>query len=340
MKTHHIRPPLLINSFLLSFFNLLKPKTMKQFRIVAALLLLLGGFSLESMAQSPTIQREVRLVNPSGTTGYVGLKAAAGTATYTLTLPAAAPTLNQILQVGTVSGTNVPTNWVSLSDAVGNTTWLLGGNTISGTSNFLGTKNGQALSIGANDMERIGIEAGGAITLRGAATLTSTLAVTGATTLASTLGVTGATTLSSTLDVTGATTLASTLGVNGLLSANSGATISGTTTLNGLSAGTISTSDVLVVGTGNVVGKVSFSSLNGGLYRARGVVAVTDANDSGNISVADLAAADVIQVTLEGTNGMGIPSFHVSRTTGSSGFFTIYFSAPFTGTYNYAVIRN
>ena len=59
---------------------------MKQLRIVAATLLLLAGISMESFAQSPTIQKEVRLVNPTtGGSGYVGLKAAAGTVTYTLT---------------------------------------------------------------------------------------------------------------------------------------------------------------------------------------------------------------------------------------------------------------
>jgi hypothetical protein len=54
----------------------------------------------------------------------------------------------------------------------------------------------------------------GAVTHSGAATFSSTLAVTGATTLSSTLAVTGATTLSSTLAVTGAATFSSDLTVN------------------------------------------------------------------------------------------------------------------------------
>jgi cytoskeletal protein CcmA (bactofilin family) len=194
----------------------------------------------------------------------------------------------------------------------------------------------------------------------------------GASTVSNTLNVTGATSLSSTLGVSGNTTL------NGLLTANSGATISGNTSITGstdinttgqaatyigntlantavtinsgstggltlgnIQAGTVSTSEILVLGSGNKVNKLTYSALNMGLYRARGVVSVTDATDSGTISVADLAAADNIQVTLEGSGAdMAIPSFYVRRTTGSSGSFIIYFSAPFTGTYNYAVIKN
>ena len=347
------------------------------------------------MAQSPTIQRELRLVNPSGTTGYVGLRAAAGTATYTLTLPQSQPSADMLLQVGSISGTSISTRWTSPS-ALGGNDWSVGGNALTSTTAYLGTLSSTTLNIGTDNTNRLSIASSGEITLLGASTVSNTLTVSGATTLNSTLGVTGATTLNSTLGVTGATTLNSTLGVTGattlnstlgvtgnttiggLLSANSSAILSGTITLTGdtyinttgqsgtiigntltntavtintgmsggltlgnIQAGTVSTSEILVLGTGNKVNKLTISQLNTGLYRARGVVAVTDATDSGTISVADLAAGDVIQVTLEGSdNTMPIPSFYVARTTGSSGSFVVYFSAPFTGTYNYAVIRN
>jgi cytoskeletal protein CcmA (bactofilin family) len=347
-------------NFYTSIINQFKSTMMKQIRILVALLLLLAGISMESLAQSPTIQRELRLVNPTGTSGYVGLKAAAGTATYTLTLPQNVPSSDYLLQVGTVSGTTVPTKWTSPSELVNSNTWLLGGNSLSASTAYLGTLSATTVNIGTNNTDRLRISSGGDITLFGASTVSNTLNVTGATSLSSTLGVSGNTTL------------------NGLLTANSGATISGNTSITGstdinttgqaatyigntlantavtinsgstggltlgnIQAGTVSTSEILVLGTGNKVNKLTYSALNMGLYRARGVVAVTGATDSGNISVADLASADVIQVTLEGSGAdMPIPSFYVGRTVGSSGSFIIYFSAPFTGTFNYAVIKN
>lgn len=360
MKSTLLKPPHLFNSFILSFLHPLKPKTMKQFRIVAALLLLLGGISLDSLAQSPTIQREVRLVNPSGTTGYVGLKAGTSTTTYTLTLPSSVPALNQVLQIGTVSGTTATANWADLSTAVGSTAWLLTGNASTTASNYLGTSDAQPLSIRTSGAERLAITSAGAITLLGASTVSNTLNVNGATALGSTLDVTGATTLTGLLTANGGATVIGTTSLTGATSINTTGTAlttigntaaatgviintgsTGGLTLGNLQAGTISTSEILVLGTGNKVGKVSTSSLNSELYRARGVTAVSGANDSGNISVTDLAAADVIHVTLEGSGtDMPIPSFYVRRTTGSSGSFIIYFSAPFTGTYNYAVIKN
>ena len=61
---------------------------MKQQHIVAATLVLLTGLSFQSQAQSPTVQREVRLISPTTGGNYVGMKASASTATYTLSMPA------------------------------------------------------------------------------------------------------------------------------------------------------------------------------------------------------------------------------------------------------------
>lgn len=380
MKPNQSKPLLLINSFLESFFNPLKPNMMKQFRIVAATLLLLAGISVESFAQSPTIQKEVRLVNPTtGGSGYVGLRAAAGTATYTLTMPSSIPALNQVLQIGTVSGTNATANWSDLSSALASTSWLLTGNASTTASNYLGTSDGQPLSIRTSATERIGITSDGVITLRGAATLTSTLAVTGATSLASSLGVAGAATFSSTLNVVGNTTMEGSMDVtgastlSGLLTANGGATISGTTSLTGATninttgeAATIigntltttavtintgstggltlgglqngaATSEVLVLNGSNRVGKISMSTLNEGLYRAKGRTDLLGGVESHNVTVTGLLDADVINITLEGSGvDMPIPSYYVVRATNQ---FTVYFSAAFTGRFNYAVIK-
>jgi hypothetical protein len=365
------------------FLNQTKTNTMKQFRVLAATLLLLAGISVESFAQSPTIQKEVRLVNPTtGGSGYVGLKAAAGTATYTLTLPGTIPTANQILKIDAVTGSTATATWSDASSLVTSSAWSLTGNgSTNPATNYLGTSDAQGLSIRTAATERIAITSGGAITLAGATTVSNSLDVTGATSLASTLGVTGATTLSSTLDVVGNTTLGGTLGVTGattltgLLTANNGATISGTTsvtgvtgintsgtaattigntsantavtintgstgglTLGGLQTG-LATSDVLVLDGSNKVSKISMSTLNSGLYRAKGTESVSGLESKEITGITGLTTTDVINITLEGAGAdMPIPSYYVVRDTGNTKF-TVYFSAAFTGTFNYAVIK-
>ena len=200
---------------------------------------------MESFAQSPTIQKEVRLVNPTtGGSGYVGLKAAAGTATYTLTLPGTIPTANQILKIDAVTGSTATATWSDASSLVTSSAWSLTGNASTNpATNYIGTSDGQGLSIRTNAVERIGITSGGAISLTGATTLASTLGVTGATTLSSTLNVVGNTTLGGTLTVTGATDL------TGLLTANGGATINGATNITGATG--INTSGTATTTIGN-----------------------------------------------------------------------------------------
>ncbi|MFM8758472.1 MAG: hypothetical protein ACKODS_02860, partial [Methylophilaceae bacterium] len=175
MKKTNQNQSIFFKALFYSFFKPLKPNTMKQFRLVAATLLLLAGISVESFAQSPTIQKEVRLVNPTtGGSGYVGLKAAAGTATYTLTLPGIVPTANQILKIDAATLTTATATWADASGLVTSSAWSLTGNSGTTSSNYLGTSDGQPLSIRTNATERISIAAGGAISLQGATTLAST----------------------------------------------------------------------------------------------------------------------------------------------------------------------
>ena len=134
---------------------------MKHFRIVTATLILLTGASLKSMAQSPTIQREVRLVNPTGPTGFIGLKAASGTSTYSLTMPTAAPLANQVLTVSNISGSAVTLAWNS-PDATG---WSLTGNTGTNENNYLGTTDAQPLVVKTNGNTRMTVGADGGITM-------------------------------------------------------------------------------------------------------------------------------------------------------------------------------
>lgn len=61
-------------------------------------------------------------------------------------------------------------------------------------------------------------------------------------------------------------------------------------------------------------------------------------NESIAVAATSVDADDAINVTLEGSsNDMAVPSYYVVRTA-STGF-TIYFSAPYTGSCNWSVIN-
>ena len=266
---------------------------MKQFRIVSAILLLLTGVSVDTLAQSPTIQKEVRLVSPTtGQNGYVGLRAAAGTISYTLTMPGTAPAANQVLSVSSISGGSVSLTWSSPDAA----SWSLAGNTISSTS-FLGSTNNQALLFKTNNEDRLTIAGGGAGTAGGAVTINN-LGGSAAGTVSSTntsegvviASATGLLTKASYIDVVSAGLSANTSGltiggpltVQGLITGNNGATLSGTTSITGntsinttgtgttsignasstiATAGTLShTGNMLVSGTTNLSGATTLGS--------------------------------------------------------------------------------
>lgn len=313
---------------------------MKQIRILAATLLMLAGISVESLAQSPTIQKEVRLVeSTTNGTKYIGLKSNAPAASYTLILPDAAPTANKILQIGTVSGTNATATWADLPAAA----WSLSGNQGTTDVNFLGNIDAKPLRIRTSNLDRMIIGDDGAVSIL------QTLGVSKATALGDNLSVEGATTLTGLLTANGGATV---VGATNINTTGEAATVIGNTTaatavtintgatgrliLGGLVAGS-STDEILVLGTGDKVGKLSMSALNTGLYRAKGTQTITTAAESAEISVTGLDAADVINITLEGDNStMPIPSYYVVRATNK---FTVYFSAAFAGTFNYAVIK-
>jgi hypothetical protein len=166
----------------------------------------------------------------------------------------------------------------------------------------------------------------------------STIATAGTLSHTGDLTVSGATTLSSTLQVAGATTLNATT-TNGLLTANSGATISGTLTINGpLAAGTSSPS---TGGTGWVLqsnGASAAPTWSAAYIKARGVVPVTGDETKVVTGLTGLDANDAITVSLEGgAADMPIPSYYIVRTAGTG--FTVYFSAAFTGSFNYTVVN-
>jgi hypothetical protein len=279
---------------------------MKQIRVLAATLLLLTGVALESKAQTPTIQREVRLVDPSSGSGYIGLKASTGTPTYTLTMPSVAPTANQVLTVSSISGGAVNLTWNS-PDATG---WSLTGNTGTTSANFLGTTDAQPLVFKTNNSTAMTLGSSGSVTVNALSSAAGTASTT------ANEGVVIA-------DNSGLLTKASYASVVAV----------------GMSAGPL-----LLNGVGGNAGEVLQSNGAGApptwssaFVKGRGVVSVS-AGESIAVAAATIDANDAINVTLEGTGAdMPIPSYYVVRTA-STGF-TIYFSAPFTGSCNWSIIN-
>jgi hypothetical protein len=166
----------------------------------------------------------------------------------------------------------------------------------------------------------------------------STIATAGTLSHTGDLTVSGATTLNSTLQVAGATTLNATT-TNGLLTANSGATVSGTLTINGpLAAGTSSPSTGSAGWVLQSNGASAAPTWSAAYIKARGVVSVSNAETNIVTGLIGLDENDAITVSLEGgAADMPIPSYYIVRTAGSG--FTVYFSAAFTGSFNYTVVN-
>jgi hypothetical protein len=89
----------------------------------------LAGLILCSSAHAQTIrpstQKELKVFDPTASaTGNVGIRAAAGTVSYTLTLPAAEPSVNQVLSANAVSGGTVSLTWATPFSGTGTTNYL------------------------------------------------------------------------------------------------------------------------------------------------------------------------------------------------------------------------
>lgn len=315
--------------------------SMKKNRIFAATVVLLTGISFQSMAQSPTIQKELRLVNPGTGSGFVGLKASNSTSTYTLNLPASAPTANQVLTVSSISGGAVNLVWNS-PDATG---WSLTGNAGTTSSNFLGTTDAQPLVFKTNGATRMTMGPTGSVTVN---SLSSTAGAASASNtnegvvIADNDGLLSKASYASVVALglstnTGGVTVGGPLTVSGLLTASNGASIAGGLNLTGTNA-------LQLNGASGTAGQILQSNGAGAAptwssayVKGRGVAAVS-ANESIAVAFTPVDADDAINVTLEGTAAdMPIPSYYVVRSA-STGF-TVYFSAPFTGSCNWSVIN-
>ena len=315
---------------------------MKKTRIFAATVVLLTGVSMQSMAQSPTIQKELRLVNPGSGGGHIGLKAANATSTYTLSMPGTAPVANQVLTVSAINGSDVNLVWNS-PDATG---WSLTGNTGTTSSNFLGTTDAQPLVFKTNGAARMTMGSDGSVTVNSlssaAGSAPGSFNADEGIVIANSAGVLTKASYASVVALglstnTGGVTVGGPLTVSGLFTASNGAAIAGGLNLTG-------TNPLQLNGASGNAGEILQSNGAGAaptwssaFVKGRGLAAVS-ANESIAVAFTAVDTDDAINVTLEGTTAdMPIPSYYVVRSA-STGF-TIYFSAPFTGSCNWSVIN-
>jgi hypothetical protein len=277
-----------------------KPTTMKQFRILAAIVLLLTGVSVDTLAQSPTIQKEVRLVSPTtGQTGYVGLKASAGTTSYTLTMPGTAPTADQVLTVSSVTGGSVSLTWTSPASA----SWSLAGN--AGTNSltqFLGTTDAQPLLFKTNGATRLTLGASGGATfsdLAGTAGTATTTNTDEGVVIANNNGLISKASYESVVAAglssnTSGLTIGGPLTVQGLITGNNGATLSGTTSITG-------NTSINTTGTGTTsIGNASSTIATAGTLSHTGDLTVSGATTLS--STLQVAGATTLNATT--TNGL------------------------------------
>jgi hypothetical protein len=129
---------------------------------VAVLLALLTGpagiFQIVLRAQStrPSTQKEIKVVDPlNPSNGSVAIKAASGTATYTLQLPSVAPTANQFLGVTSVSAGVASMAWSTPSTSIGSgsgsngqVTYWNGTNSQAGSNDLFWDASSKRLGIG------------------------------------------------------------------------------------------------------------------------------------------------------------------------------------------------
>lgn len=124
-------------------------KLFYRIRLPALLLVLAGTYSGLTTTHAQTIrpgtQKELKIFDPtSNASGNIGLRAAAGTSSYTLTLPSSVPSASQVLGVSGISGDVATLTWTTVSVSAvstfsGGTTGLTPAPATSGAVTLAGT---------------------------------------------------------------------------------------------------------------------------------------------------------------------------------------------------------
>jgi Chaperone of endosialidase len=110
---------------------------------------LLLSISADAQTIRPSTQKELKVFDPTaGNSGNIGIRAAAGTLSYTLTMPAAIPTANQVLSSSAVTGGNVTLTWATPFSGTGTTNYLAKFATAGTLTNSLIFDNGTSVGIG------------------------------------------------------------------------------------------------------------------------------------------------------------------------------------------------
>jgi hypothetical protein len=270
-------------------------------------LALAGLFPMKGGAQTirPSTQKELKIYDPSPSgTGNIGLRAASGTGSYSLTLPTSAPAANQVLGVSSSSGGVATLTWTTVS--------------VSAVSTFSGGTTGLTPSTATS----------GAVTLAG--TLSVTNGGTGATSL------TGIALGNGTGAFTGITTSS---GIAGALSdeTGSGALVFGTsptvTTLTVASGGATISAGGLTVTAGG-------ASVNGNILidnsGSAGELRLREPSGSGSHYTAFRAQAQSVDVTYtlpasDGTSGSVLSTNGSGTLSWAAGGGVTSFSAGTTG---------
>ena len=291
-------------------------KLFYRIRLPALLLVLAGTYSGLTTTHAQTIrpgtQKELKIFDPtSNASGNIGLRAAAGTSSYTLTLPSSVPTASQVLGVSGISGDVATLTWTTVSVSAvstfsGGTTGLTpatatsGAVTLDGTLGVANGGTGVTSSTGSGSV----VLSNSPVLVTPALGTPSSATLTNATGLPVSTGVTGL--------GTGVATMLSTPTSANIIAAvtdetGSGALVFGTapsvSSLIVTSGGANITGNLVANSSGATAGEVRIVEPNGSEYTALRAQAQTS-----NITYT-LPAADGTSGQLLSTNGSGALSW-------------------------------
>jgi len=291
-------------------------KLFYRIRLPALLLVLAGTYSGLTTTHAQTIrpgtQKELKIFDPtSNASGNIGLRAAAGTSSYTLTLPSSVPTASQVLGVSGISGDVATLTWTTVSVTAvstfsGGTTGLTPATATSGAVTLAGTLGvahggtGVTISTGSGSV----VLSNSPVLVTPALGTPSSATLTNATGLPISTGVSGL--------GTGVATMLSTPTSANIIAAvtdetGSGALVFGTapsvSSLTVASGGANITGNLVANSSGATAGEVRIVEPNGSEYTALRAQAQTS-----NITYT-LPAADGTSGQLLSTNGSGALSW-------------------------------